>query len=203
MPVISITLLLLFLGVIFPLRAVVQKVRFGYAERAEYNRSRPVVWWVADVLFLLGFVLVLLGPVAQPAGFADLLLDPGWPLVALASAGLVLATALAVWAQEAMGKAWRPDLPPADGTSLVTTGPFRLVRNPNYTAMLVAASCGTAIAATWVGVAGIAVLLASLELTARSEEPLLQRRFGESYRDYSAKTGRFVPGVGRITVERA
>lgn len=72
MPVLSMILLLLFLGVVFPLRSIIRKLRFGSADRASYDRTRPLVWWVADLLFLLGFGLVVFGPFAQIVGLSDL-----------------------------------------------------------------------------------------------------------------------------------
>ena len=53
--------------------------------------------------------------------------------------GLVLAVTgigLAFFAQLAMGDSWRIGVDPEERTALVTSGPFRLVRNPIYSAML-------------------------------------------------------------------
>jgi protein-S-isoprenylcysteine O-methyltransferase Ste14 len=81
------------------------------------------------------------------------------------------------------------------GHQLATGGPFHVIRNPIYSALNLLA-LGTAI---WVGgvLVWIAVLLTVLgsELRARAEEPLLERAFGEEYRDYRRRTKRFVPGV--------
>ena len=42
------------------------------------------------------------------------------------------------------------------------------------------------------------VLLVSLLLTARAEEFVLREYFGLAYEAYAARTGRFIPGVGRL-----
>jgi len=198
MPGLSVALILIFLVIVFPLRSHRRKTRFGSTGRANYSEHRPLQWWAADLLFLSGFGLVLFGPVLLIVGSGGTAFETSPPLKALATVAVVLAISLAVWSQETMGRAWRPDLSPASGATLVTTGPFRFVRNPNYTAMLIAATGGTLIAPTPVGITGTLVLLVGLELTARAEEPLLKRAYGTPYRRYLAKTGRFIPGVGVI-----
>jgi len=198
MPILSLILLLVFLIIVFPFRSLRRKAQFGSASRTAYNRSRPLKWWMADLFFLTGFALVLAGPALVLADRSGLIFEPGAATLAIAVLLVFLATGLAIWSQETMGRAWRPDLPPASGATLVTTGPFRFVRNPNYTAMIAAATGGTLVTPTLIGIAGTLVLLVGLELTARAEEPPLKRAYGTPYRRYAAKTGRFIPGVGVI-----
>jgi protein-S-isoprenylcysteine O-methyltransferase Ste14 len=46
---------------------------------------------------------------------------------------------------------------------------------------------------------GLLLLLSALELQVRHvEEPYLLAKHGAHYRDYTARVGRFVPGVGLI-----
>jgi protein-S-isoprenylcysteine O-methyltransferase Ste14 len=47
-----------------------------------------------------------------------------------------------------------------------------------------------------VAIAGLVLLVATIELQVRVEEPYLLTVHGDSYRDYLANVGRFVPGVG-------
>jgi len=47
-------------------------------------------------------------------------------------------------------------------------------------------------------IAALATLVAATEIQVRAvEEPYLERTHGDAYRRYRARTGRFVPGVGR------
>jgi protein-S-isoprenylcysteine O-methyltransferase Ste14 len=76
---------------------------------------------------------------------------------------------------------------------LVTTGPYRWVRHPFYVSVLLLV-CGAALlAANWfIGVCGLLVF-ALQAIRTRIEERKLVERFGEEYRLYMKRTGRFAP----------
>jgi protein-S-isoprenylcysteine O-methyltransferase Ste14 len=156
--------------------------------------------WFAGALFTLGLV----------GGAAAAILDVTdvvEPLAALDSAG-VRATGLAlflaglagiVYAQVAMGSSWRIGVDAEERTELVTEGPFALVRNPIFAAMLPASLGLALLVPSVVALAGLAVLFVALEIQVRLvEEPYLLRAHGDAYRDYARGVGRFVPGVGRL-----
>ena len=77
--------------------------------------------------------------------------------------------------------------------TLVTTGPYRWVRHPMYTSIFVWAlayflmSANWFIGATWLGLGLLAVRVAE------AEEVALTEKFGEAYRVYIRRTGRFLP----------
>lgn len=103
------------------------------------------------------------------------------------------AAALAAWAWLVIGIRRLNVLPSVRADAeLVTTPPYRLIRHPMYTSLLI--FCG-AFASTnpsgWK--LGMWLLLAiDLDLKARLEERLLRHRFTE-YESYYQRTWRFVP----------
>ncbi len=102
-------------------------------------------------------------------------------------------------AQLAMGNSWRIGVDPDERTELVTTGPFALVRNPIFSAMLPTSLGLVLMVPSWVAIIGFAALVLALELQVRVvEEPYLLRAQGRRYAEYAARVGRFVPGVGRL-----
>ena len=119
-----------------------------------------------------------------------------WAGVVVAMAGFVAAVA----AQNAMGASWRIGVDQAESTDLVTCGVFAHVRNPIFTAMITA-QLGTALMApTWLSITAVVLLVVACGLQVRLvEEPYLARTHGSSNTDYAAKTGRFLPGFGRLT----
>ena len=148
------------------------------------------------LLFVAAIALLVLSALADDATIGALDHD------GVRVAGLVLAVAGILGtagAQLAMGRAWRIGVDASEDTSLVTGGPFAIVRNPIYTAMFpffigIALMVGNAL-----GLAAVACVFAALELQTRmAEEPHLRRAHGEEYESYARRVGRFVPGVGRL-----
>lgn len=102
-------------------------------------------------------------------------------------------------AQGTMGGSWRVGVDPAERTALVTDGPFSIVRNPIYTAMLTTVTGLAMLVPNVVSLASVALLVLSLEIQTRVvEEPYLRRTHGEAYESYAARVGRFLPGLGRL-----
>ena len=193
---IALAMVSLFLVTVFPMRARLRLRRYGTTGGVDWARRRSARWIAADVAFLVGFALVVAGPLLQGLGVLDALLHVPLALavggVALGVAGL----ALAVWAQETMGVAWRPDIAPAEGAEVVTRGPFAIARHPSYVAMLAVALGAVALAPNACGALGVVVLLVGLVATVRAEEAELLARYGDAYRAYAARVGALGP-VGR------
>lgn len=116
--------------------------------------------------------------------------------------GLVLTLAGIVGtlaAQQSMGTSWRIGVDQSEATRLVTTGVFGWARNPVFTAIIAAALGITLLAPNLVAVAGFVALVAAIEIQVRAvEEPYLLTTHGSIYRDYASRTGRFLPGLGRL-----
>jgi len=190
----------IFVALAFGLRIAVHLRRTGTTGFIGLSRDAGVLDVTVGALFVLALVAGALAPGLQLAGLVH-----SWrgldvaavrvAAVALYGAGL----AGTLWAQFAMGDAWRLGVRETERTALVAGGPFRWVRNPIYSTMLLAA-LGLALAAPNVlSVLALVVLLVALELQVRLvEEPYLTRAHGTSYRDYASRTGRFVPGWGRL-----
>ncbi|MDN4473503.1 1-acyl-sn-glycerol-3-phosphate acyltransferase [Demequina zhanjiangensis] len=118
---------------------------------------------------------------------------PGAPLWGLAVV-LVGAVGLAVSGFH-LGRALTP-LPTPNGTGLVAKGLYRWARHPLYTAVVMICA-GVAVARGEVVVWGFVVLLALFfEFKTRLEESYLLRTY-DGYADYAARTGKFLPWLGR------
>jgi len=154
----------------------------------------------AGALFVAGLVAGAAAPLLALLGVLE-------PIAALdGTAGHVVGVVLGVagvlltfGAQLAMGDAWRVGVDPEERTELVTGGPFGLVRNPIYTAMLPTVFGLVLMVPNVLAIAAFLTLLTALELQVRLvEEPYLLRVHGENYADYAARVGRFVPGLGLL-----
>ena len=190
----------LYMALAFGLRTWLQIRRTGSSGFKGISGRPGSLEWIAGVLFVIAIAIGVAGPVLD-------VMDVLEPLDALDSAG-VRATGVAifvvgligtVYAQVAMGDSWRIGVDEQEQTELVTSGPFAVVRNPIFAAMLPATLGLTLLVPNVVTLAGLAALWIALEIQVRLvEEPYLLRRHGNAYRNYAARVGRFVPGLGRL-----
>ena len=79
---------------------------------------------------------------------------------------------------------------------LVTGGPYRFVRHPFYGAAALFTLAMSLMAANWFLLLMGMLLLSLLVLRTSKEEANLIARFGDDYRGYMARTGRFFPRIG-------
>ena len=77
--------------------------------------------------------------------------------------------------------------------TLVTAGPYRWVRHPFYDSMALLILANSLIAANWFLLLTGSVVLFLIVVRTRTEEEKLLARFGDAYRAYMMRTGRFVP----------
>jgi protein-S-isoprenylcysteine O-methyltransferase Ste14 len=82
---------------------------------------------------------------------------------------------------------------------LVVRGPYRLVRNPMYVAVLAVLLGQAALFRSWaIALYGAAVAAAFALFVRGYEEPHLRRTFGAEYEDYTARVGRWLPRWQRL-----
>jgi protein-S-isoprenylcysteine O-methyltransferase Ste14 len=153
---------------------------------------------VGGIGFIVAMVGGLVAPLLQLLGIVSPVrsLDHLWDYTAgfaLAVCGL----AATMYAQLDMGDSWRVGVDTRERTTLVRTGTFRLIRNPIFAAMLVFTLGETLLAPNPVGIAAFTIFLVAIEISVRTvEEPYLLDKHGDDYREYTARVGRFVPGIG-------
>ncbi|HXV94662.1 MAG TPA: TMEM165/GDT1 family protein [Pseudonocardia sp.] len=168
------------------------------APAAPVRRNAAAVW--ARVLFGLATVLGLAAPllvaadVLQPIPLLD---DPGFWAVGAAVALLGMALLLA--AQSATAHLHSRG---ADKVS-ATRGLYARVRHPGLAGVVVATAGLLLMVPTAIGVIATVLLVVAVHVQVRAvREPRLARLHGETYRDYAARTGRFVPKAERAGVRR-
>jgi len=143
---------------------------------------------------------VVAGDAAAPGG-AGALVTGGLGTAAVVAGSVLLAAgfALTLAAQVQMGASWRVGVDPEEATDLVTGGLYRWLRNPIYTAMLLALAGLVLLVPSGIALAALVVGTVALQLQVRVvEEPHLLRHHGATYRRWAGEVGRFLPGVGRL-----
>ena len=131
--------------------------------------------------------------------------DPGW--MAWSSVSLpawlrwsgvgviAIACGLLVWTLRCLGKNLTDTVVTREKHTLVMHGPYRWVRHPFYDSAVLLAVAVSLIAANWFLFVTCVVLFCLLIIRTRTEEENLAARFGDSYRAYVKRTGRFLPRI--------
>jgi protein-S-isoprenylcysteine O-methyltransferase Ste14 len=134
------------------------------------------------------FVPSLLFFSGSSAGSTALLLAASGSLLAVVGAALVLSS------RAELGSAWS-FVPKADqGTGLITTGPYRLVRHPIYLGFALLAMGEAFAFGSWPALLIVLFgIVPTLAWRARTEEKVLSRTFGERYAVYRQRTKLIVP----------
>ncbi len=162
-----------------------RRVRPKTREHQRVGDRAPVVANLAAFALFFPALLIFSG---SSEGSTALWLAASGSLLAVGGAVLVLRS------RAELGPAWS-FVPMADqGTGLITTGPYRLVRHPIYLGLALLAM-GEALAfSSW---PAFLIVLCGIVPTfawrARAEETLLSRTFGESYALYRKQTKMIIP----------
>ena len=108
--------------------------------------------------------------------------------------------ALSLWlfyrTHKELGRNWSVTLEIRERHTLVTSGVYRRVRHPMYSAFWLWALAQALLLPNWIaGPAGLVGFGILFFLRVRHEEELMIETFGEDYRRYMARTSRILPGI--------
>ena len=100
------------------------------------------------------------------------------------------------WSEMTLGRYFTFTVMTSPDQPVITTGPYRIVRHPGYTGVLLVLIGAGAVSGNWVGLAGwtLLVLLPLLYRIHVEERALLTSR-GDAYRSYASHHKRLIPLV--------
>ncbi len=160
---------------------------------AAFSMKRGHLSWsrelrIRAVILVPAVLLVRLGAFRDHSPNSDL-----WR----AGLGLILfavGLGFAIWARVHIGRNWGTPMSQKNEPELVTSGPYRLVRHPIYSGVLLA-GVGTAVALSWQWL--IAVALAGIYFIygATVEERFMTEQFPDTYVAYKRATKMLVPFI--------
>jgi protein-S-isoprenylcysteine O-methyltransferase Ste14 len=102
----------------------------------------------------------------------------------------------AIWARWHLGANWSAIVSIREEHELIRAGPYRRVRHPIYTGMLLAMAGTALVLGELRGLLAFAITLAAFYWKARKEEVWLRREFGEKFEAHTKQTGMFLPKMG-------
>jgi protein-S-isoprenylcysteine O-methyltransferase Ste14 len=150
--------------------------------------------------FLLIVVAVVFADVLRPlTGAHSPLRIPGGPGGWTVMAGLVivwLGLLVRIWAVVTLGQSFRTTVEVDPGQAVVSRGPYRQIRHPSYTGLLLIVIGVGLASGNWLALA-VCILLpgVAMALRIRVEEAELLRVLGEPYLAYRDHTKRLIPGL--------
>jgi protein-S-isoprenylcysteine O-methyltransferase Ste14 len=117
-----------------------------------------------------------------------------WP-GALGLSLVVGGLAFSAWARVYIGRNWSASVELKRDHELVRSGPYRWVRNPIYTGILVALAGSALARGRWAGVVAVAIAFGSFWYKARLEERVMHDAFGTKYDAYRRDVRALIPFV--------
>lgn len=103
---------------------------------------------------------------------------------------------LIIWAQNALGKNVSTTVITRKEHHLITHGPYRWIRNPLYSFAVLFFGSLSLLASSWFLLLAIGIAIVLIAIRLPKEEAGLLERFGDDYRAYMKRTGRFFPKLG-------
>ena len=141
---------------------------------------------------LAATVLLHLAPRIVPAAA----IRPGAAAFAVGMVILVAGLVLRGWSIMTLGEYFTGYVAVSADQPVVTAGPYRVLRHPSYTGLLLAFAGLGLTAANWVSLAGVVILpLVALLWRIHAEERALLATLGDRYRSYAAQHKRLIPLV--------
>lgn len=162
-------------------------------ERAPVERSSSRYLPRSVAVAVFAMILVILVSIFAPVALASRIV-PDTLLFGMAGLFLIVSgLGFSAWARHHLGRYWSSMVQIKVGHRLITTGPYRIVRNPMYTGILIA-FCGTAIAiGEMFAFVALLIGLVSIWVKIQSEEEILTEKFGEEYLQYKREVKALIP----------
>jgi protein-S-isoprenylcysteine O-methyltransferase len=150
--------------------------------------SLSVLWAAIGTGIALGIVLM------QLARFAHFSLSPLARQIVVVV--FVASLALRWWAILSLGKFFTVNVAIATDHQLIIRGPYRWMRHPSYTGLLLAFAALAVTFQNWLSIVGmLGPISLGLVYRIRIEEAALTKAFGDDYRAYAKTTQRLIPGI--------
>lgn len=165
--------------------------------RVKRDINRRAAWWAWTRVILLAVVIswvASVGKIGQATHRIETLYHPTSAVLGVIGAILVvIGVAFAVWARVHLGRNWSPVPSIKEGHELVTSGPYRFVRHPIYTGMILAMIGSALSLSVWFLVAVAFCILFIRRV--RIEEKLMTKQFPDQYPSYKKRTWALFPYI--------
>ena len=136
---------------------------------------------------------VLLSLRHLPGGLSAHFFQPSAATYALGLIMVAGGLGISIWARRVLGRNWSGIVTVKQDHELIRTGPYRYVRHPIYTGLLLAILGTALIFGEWRGLIAFVIFTAAIMLKVRAEERFMDESFPEQYARYRAEVPALLP----------
>jgi protein-S-isoprenylcysteine O-methyltransferase Ste14 len=141
---------------------------------------------------IAGYMLIF--DSALDGGFWGKAVLPRTALLAIAGVAMTwLGIALAIWARYHLAGYWSARIAIKQDHQLIRTGPYRRLRHPIYSGLILATVGSALVIDHWRCVLGVCLVVAGYAIKARKEEAMLGEKFEDAFREHRKHTGFLFP----------
>jgi protein-S-isoprenylcysteine O-methyltransferase Ste14 len=156
--------------------------------------SNRYIGWVFIVAAPAIVIFTQLGRIYP--GFLVSRFVPDTALVGVLSIFLsVLGLGFSAWSRHHLGRNWSSLVRIRQGHQLITTGPYRIVRNPMYAGMVLALSGAALAIGEMFVIPAFIIGIVSIWMKIKAEEDLLEEQFGGEYEQYRREVKALIMGI--------
>jgi protein-S-isoprenylcysteine O-methyltransferase Ste14 len=160
---------------------------------AAFSMKRGRSHWGSGIRIRIPLAIVVFVLLRAGAFRNDRLNTNSWR-AGLGLALFAMGLAFAIWARLHIGRNWGTPMSQKQEPELVTSGPYRLVRHPIYSGILVA-GIGTAVSLGWSWLIPVALSGVYFVYSATVEERYLTTEFPDTYPGYRRSTKMLIPFI--------
>jgi protein-S-isoprenylcysteine O-methyltransferase Ste14 len=157
------------------------------------KRREPIGGRLLDLFLLFGGYFLMFSQVPLPGAPNQHFIAPREMLQIAGVALTYLGLLLTIWSRARLGRYWSGVVALKHNHRLIQSGPYRVVRHPLYSGILLAAVGMSLCVTTWSSLLAIVFLTTCFERRAHQEDALLAAEFGLEFEAYRQRTGRLAP----------
>ncbi len=166
----------------------------SFSAKKSVRRGNWWKWaWIRLIIFFIAVAVIRTVGSDTLRGHIGVL-PLGTPGAAIGLLLCVAGVALAIWARAYLGSNWGMPMSLREGHELVTTGPYRYIRHPIYSGVILA-MCGSVLADNILWFIPLACVCVYFIVSAYSEERTMLGQFPDEYHAYRARSNMLIPFI--------
>ena len=161
--------------------------------RKRVQKRQPVAERLIHVVWMTAAAVLLIWDQTWYMGLNARFLPTRLWIEELGAWVTVAGAAFAIWARLHLGRNWSGTVTIKEDHSLIRTGPYKYIRHPIYTGLLLGLAGSALAIGEYRAILGFTMFLVGLVRKAKREESFLAEEFGPAFEEHKKKTGFLLP----------